>query len=261
MNLATSSPMMKPEVFQGGGAFGGRAEATPGVMTVNGAITKTAILLGICVVTAVGSWVLASTTAGAVMPLLWGGLIAGFVSFLIMSFKPESSPFVAPIYAVSEGAFVGAVSLLYATAMQGTKVGGATGGGIVATAALGTFAILGLMLGLYKVGLIRAGALFTRVMIVAGAGIALYAVATIVMAVTGMMPAALQTGPLAIAICVGILVYASFCLILDFAFIEEGAANGAPKYLEWYGGAALLMTLVWIYLKLLRLLSLLSKRN
>jgi uncharacterized YccA/Bax inhibitor family protein len=183
------------------------------------------------------------------------------MAFLIMIFKPEASPFVAPIYAVSEGAFVGAISLVYATASVGTKVGGATGQGIVATAALGTFAILGLMLGLYKVGLIRAGALFTRVMIVAGAGIGLYALAMIVMSVTGTMPAALVTGPLAIVICVGILVYASFCLILDFAFIEEGASNGAPKYMEWYAGAALLMTLVWIYLKMLRLLSLLSKRN
>ncbi|MBY0309386.1 MAG: Bax inhibitor-1/YccA family protein, partial [Phycisphaerales bacterium] len=226
MSVVASSPMMRPEAFDGPGAFG-RGEARPGVMTVNGAIAKAAVLLALCVATAVGSWVLVSGAHELMLPFLFGGLIVGAVTSLVMIFKPAVSPFLAPVYALSEGVFIGAVSLVYATASVGTKVGGATGANIVASAAIGTFAILGVMLGLYKVGLVRVTGTFLRVMYVCGAAIGVYLLVMLGMALFGVTPGVLLDGPLAIVICAAILLYASFCLVLDFNFIEEGAAQGA----------------------------------
>ena len=260
MAIQTSSPMMRPEVFEGRGAYA-QAGDRASVMTVGGTINATAIMLALCVASALGAWMLVESTPTLAMPVWIGGLGVGLICGLVMYFKPASSPYVGPVYAIGEGAFVGAISLFYAAASAGTKVGGATGANIVATAALATFAILGVMLGLYKLGVITAGAKFKAVMMVCGGAIMLYSLVVMGMWMFGVAPAALFSGPIAIAITAIILVYASFCLILDFDFIEHGAASGAPKYMEWYGGVALLATLVWIYLQVLRLLSLLSRRD
>ena len=260
MAIATSSPMMRPEVFEGRGAFaaGGMRSSA---MTVSGTINATAILLSLCLASAIGSWVLVKATPTLMVPIWLGGMVVGLICALVSFFKPQTSPYVGPVYAVAKGAFVGAISLFYAAEAVNTKLGGATGANIVTSAAIATFAILGVMLGLYKVGAIRAGEKFKAIMLVCGCAIGLYGIVVLGMFLFGVAPSFLFSGPIAIAITAAILVYASFCLILDFDFIEQGAASGAPKYMEWYGGIALLATLVWIYLQVLRLLSLLNKRD
>jgi uncharacterized YccA/Bax inhibitor family protein len=260
MAFTTSSPMMRPELFEGRGSFA-RAQERSDTMTVSGTINATAILLALCVASATGSWMLIAQNAGLVLPVMLGGFGVGLVAAIVMFFKPSASVVLGPLYALGEGAMLGGLSLFYAEMSRGTKLGGATGANIVVTAAIATFAILGVMLGLYKLGFIRADGKFKAVMLVCGAAIGVYALVVLGMMMFGSAPAFLFSGPIAIGITSIILVYASFCLILDFDFIEQGAASGAPKYMEWYGGVALLATLVWIYLKVLRLLSLLNRRN
>jgi uncharacterized YccA/Bax inhibitor family protein len=261
MGFAVSSPAMKPELFQGRGSYGRAAAADQNVMTVSGTVNATGILLALCVASATGTWILIQSQPGLAFAGLIASLLVGLVCSLIMLFKPSASPVIAPIYGVSEGVFVGAISWVYALQAAHTKLGGATGANIIAAAAIGTFSVLGVMLALYKFNIIRATARLKAVMLVCGLAIGLFYLVTLVMRLAGVMPSFLLSGPIAIAITAAILLYASYCLILDFDYIEEGAATGAPKYMEWYAGFALLMTLIWIYLQILRLLSLLNKRN
>jgi len=252
---------MKPELFQGTGFGGSITSGRSDTMTVGGTINATGILLALCVASATGTWILFKSNPGLAIAGLLASFLVGVICSLVMMFKPAAAPVVAPIYGVAEGVLVGAISMVYATQAAGTKLGGATGEWIVVQAAVGTFIVLGVMLALYKARIIQATARFRSIMMVCGIAITLFYIANWIMAILGVFPSVLQSGPIAIAITALILLYASYSLILNFDFIEAGAANGAPKHMEWYGGFALLMTLVWIYLQILRLLSLLNKRN
>jgi uncharacterized YccA/Bax inhibitor family protein len=257
-----SNPTFKPEVFSpaGGGSWAQqqRAEAT---MTVAGAVNKTAILLAICIAAAAGTW--AGIQQGLTAPMwpMLGGFIVGAILSLIMTFKPTTARFLALPYAVCEGVFIGAVSLVYAEMAKGTKYGGAAGTMIVANAAICTFTTLGVMLSLYKLNVIRATERFKSVMMIAGIAVGLFFLIKLGLSFFNLVPASLQTGPLAIAICVGVTIFAALLLIIDFDMVEQGAARGAPKHVEWYAGFATLSTLVFIYLQFLRLLSLLNRRD
>jgi uncharacterized YccA/Bax inhibitor family protein len=253
-----SNPAFKPELFEGQGTWANDM-AKSQTMTISGTVNATFICLTACVGAAVATWwAINANHISAIVGML-GGAIPGLILSLIIYFKPNWARFLAIPYALCQGVFLGAISLVYANAAKGTTWGGATGTMIVANAGLLTFATLGTMLGLYKLGIIRATGRFKKIMMVCLGAVALYAIAAVVMRLFGVMPAALLGGPIAIVIAVAILVVSAFCLILDFDLIEEGVANGAPKHMEWYGAFATLATLVWIYLNFLRLLSLLNR--
>lgn len=256
----SSSPAMKPELFVGGGSWAD-AQARQSTMTVGGTVNKAFTCLSLCVLAATGSWALVDKTPSLALPVLLGCGIAAFIVALVTMAKPNAAFVTAPLYAVLQGGFVGAVSLYYAYAMAGTKVGGATGNMVVVNAALITFAIMGAMLGLYKLGIITATRRFKAVMAVIGAGIAVYSLVMLGLSLFGVNVGMFYTGPIGVVIAVGILVFSAFCLIVDFGMIEEGVAHGAPRRMEWYGAFALVVTLVWIYLNVLRVLALLNKRD
>lgn len=217
------------------------------------------ILTGLCAATAVVGYGWMQSNPGVAMLAGLGGMILGIVLSLVMMFKPKAAPVAAPLYALCQGLFVGAVSYIYAN--SATKAGNVTGPMIILQASVLTFGTLFAMLMMYRAGWLRATPMFKKVMAVAGVGVLLFCVASWILPMLGVqMGWAWDGGPIAIAICVGLLLYASFSLIIDFDFVERGAASGAPRYMEWYAGFALLVTIVWIYLQFLRLLSMLNRR-
>ena len=229
-----------------------------GTMTLNGTVNKTAILLVITLAGALFSWSQFAAAAqagnvGAVMPYVWGGAIGGFVAALVTVFKKEWSPFTAPIYAALEGLFLGAVSAMFEKLYPG----------IVMQAVVATFGTLGALLMAYRSGLIKATENFKLGVVAATGGIALMYLAQLGMNLFGFHGMSFISGnsALGIGFSVVVVIVAALNLVLDFDFIEQGAQRGAPKYMEWYGAFGLLVTLVWLYLEILRLLSKLQSRN
>jgi len=240
-----------------------RDMAAPKVMTYQGAIINTAILLGLTVGTAGVLWTFA---ADAWLGLLAGGGIVGLLLALVIIFKPTLSPFLAPIYAIAEGAFVAGASFMWASIAADRQVASSGGGGAMAqldttliTQAAGlTFAIAAVMLGLYATRIIRATPLVMRMILVATGGVMLFALANILTGLFMDKPlVSWDGGPLSIAISAVIVGIAAFNLIIDFKIVEDGVANKAPKWMEWYAGFALLVTIVWLYVSILRLLAML----
>lgn len=230
-------------------------------MTVQGTAIKSGILLLACAITAVVAYGQAAAGSTLAMPLMIGGLIGGLVLGLIMAFVPKSAPFLAIPYAVCEGLFVGVLSYVMATRV-GAKgaVGTALAGGIVFQAVLLTFGVFASMLILYATRVLRATPMFTKMVIIGTAGVGVTYLATMVLGLFGMqVPYIHGSGPIGIGFSLVVIGLAAFNLVLDFNFIEQGAAQGAPKHLEWYGAYGLLVTLVWLYIEILRLLSKLRK--
>lgn len=241
-------------------------DAPSGVMTLNGTIIKSTLLVGITVITALISWMLSSPSgtfnSSAAMPYLLGGLIGGLILALITIFNPKASPITAPLYAVAEGFFLGAVSVMYESMYGAGAVGSSPAlTGIVVQAAGLTLSVLAVMLVLYGTRIIKVTAKLRAGIIAATGAVALFYLASIVMSLFGMtMPYLHSPSPLGIGISLVIVGIAAFNLLLDFDLIERGVQNGAPKYMEWYAGFALLVTLVWLYIEMLRLLSKLRSR-
>jgi uncharacterized YccA/Bax inhibitor family protein len=221
------------------------------VMTVDGTVNKTGLLLLIAM--AVGAWTWQKAMAGlamgdisSVQPLIWIGLLGGFGVAIATLFKPEWSPITTPLYAALEGLALGAISALFEARYPG----------IVASAMFGTFAVLGAMLLAYKTGLIKVTDTFRKVIFYATGGIMLYYLLALVLGFFGVqVPLIHESGPMGIAFSLFVIVVAAMNLALDFDFIEKASAQGAPKYMEWFGAFTLLMTLVWLYIEMLRLLS------
>lgn len=231
-------------------------------MTVMGTVHATAILLGVCVGVAVFCWYLITQNTSLVMPMWIGGGLLGFVFVMVISFKPRTAPYLAPVYAACEGAFLAGFSYFAATFIP--TQGGAPNTGIVFQAVGITFAIFGGMLLGYRTGLIRVGPVVQKLMMTALIGLVLYALALILL--NGLLGMGLpnlysSNSPIGIgftAVCLGL---ATLFLVLDFQHIEEGAKVGAPKYMEWYSAFGLMVTLVWIYVTVLRLLMKLQSRD
>ena len=227
----------------------GRGTVVSGdAMTLSGTVNKTALMLVILVACGAHTWSLYSpTNPGAVMPWLIGGGIAGLVLALITCFKAAWSPVTAPMYAAAEGLFVGAVSAIFEASYPG----------IVVQAVTLTMGILASLLMAYKSGLIKATENFKLGVVAATGGICLVYLANFVMRMFGMEGFGFihESGPMAIAFSAFVVVIAALNLVLDFDFIESGVDAGAPKYMEWYGAFGLTVTLVWLYLEILRLLA------
>lgn len=229
-------------------------------MTLSGTVNKTAMLLALTLITAVITWGMAwesiqqagaAGTGGAtspwLMPLMIGGAIVGFILALICVFKKTTAPFIAPLYALAEGLFLGGVSAFFEIRFPG----------IVLQAVGLTFGTLFALLMAYRSGLIKVTENFRLGVVAATGAIALLYLVNIGMRMFGFegMGFIHESGPLGIGFSLVVVVIASLNLVLDFDFIENGVEMGAPKYMEWYAAFGLMVTLIWLYLEMLRLLS------
>ena len=248
--MRTANPALNSRAF---GRVEGMVDST--VMTVQGAVLKTGFLTILLGGAAVYTWHLAKT-GGNAMPWLWGGMLGGLVLALITIFAPKASPFTSPLYAIAEGFFLGALSAYYDARFPGLPI----------QAVCLTFCTLFAMLLLYTTGVIRATPAFRRGIMAATFGIMLiYLLTFVVRMFGGELPyigvdSAGGADWIGIGFNLFVVVIAAMNLVLDFDFIEEGAKRRAPKYMEWYAAFGLLVTLVWLYLELLRLLSRLQRR-
>jgi uncharacterized YccA/Bax inhibitor family protein len=227
-----------------------------GVMTMSGTMTATGVLFVLLIGAGAFGW--NSVTDGvdgqpAAMPgwvivALLGALGVG----ILTSFKPKLARFTAPVYAVVEGLVLGAISRIYNEAYPG----------IVVSAVGATLAVFAVMWFLYATRIIKVTDRMRRMVVGATLGVmVLYGVSFIVRLFTGSMPIIDGSSGLSIGISLVVIAIAAFNLTLDFDMIEKGAQQGAPKYMEWYCGFGLMVTLVWLYLEILRLLSKLQNRN
>jgi uncharacterized YccA/Bax inhibitor family protein len=238
--METSNPLLKRDIDFS-------ATEASGSMTLQGVINKTGFLLLLCLGSAAFSW----THPQLQGPLLILGLLGGLVACLVGTFVPKTSPVAAPAYAVLEGLCLGALSLIFEVKYPG----------IVANAVLLTFSVLGLMLFLYSTRIIRVTERLVMGVIMATGAIGLVYLIDIVLNMFGThVPYLHDSGPLGIIISLVIVAIAAFNLLLDFAMIETNVDQNAPKYMEWFCGMALLVTLVWLYLEILRLFSKFQKR-
>jgi uncharacterized YccA/Bax inhibitor family protein len=231
----------------------------PVTMTIGGTVNAAMILLGLCAAAGLGSWMFLTSQPGLTMPAVFGGMVGGLVLALIISFRPPTAPFLSPVYALVQGVFLGGVSLMVAKMVGGAE---GPGTGIIFQAILLTFGILFSLLLAYKAGLVRVGGTMKRCMVAALGGVIIMYIAGIVMGIAGFQFPLFhelfgfgKAGMIGVGFSVFMIVLGSFFLVTDFQSIEEGAASGAPKYMEWYGGFSLLVTLVWLYIEALRLLS------
>mgnify|MGYP001455533950 FL=1 len=217
-------------------------------MTINGTVNKTAISLLLLVGT--GYLTFSSINSG----LLIACGIGGFILAIITVFKKEWAPITVPIYAILEGALLGGISFMYNSLYDG----------IVTDAIFLTVGILLSLLVAYRSGLIKATENFKLGIVAATGGIAIVYLINFVMGFFGSNMGVMQidnASPISIGFSVVVVIIAALNLVLDFDFIEEGAEKGAPKYMEWYGAFGLLVTLIWLYLEILRLLAKLNSRK
>jgi uncharacterized YccA/Bax inhibitor family protein len=224
-----------------------------GVMTVRGSINKFGFLLFMVIAGAVYSWHLFSVGKFQSMTtLLWVGLIGGLISGLVTSFKPKMAQYLAPLYGIFEGLVLGGISAIVNDQFSQKYPG------IVAQAVALTLGIGVVMFLLYNFRIIKATEKFKSVLVSAIFGILLLYAAYWILSLFHVNMAFMNwndTSLLGIGINIFIAVIASLCLIMDFDRIEQGAATGAPKYMEWYGAFGLLVTMVWLYIQILQLLS------
>jgi uncharacterized YccA/Bax inhibitor family protein len=245
--MKTSNPALNVNSFRVDQAVSGEA------MTLAGTVNKTGILLICVVATAAWSWsrFFRASTSDAALPL-GIGLVGGFVVAMVTIFKKEWSPITAPIYALLEGLALGGISAMFELRYPG-----------IAIQAVGlTFGTLFVLLMAYQSGVIRVTEKFKLGVVAATGGIAVFYLAQFVLGFFGVHFAALNgSGLLGIGFSVVVVIVAALNLVLDFDFIESGVSAGAPKYMEWYGAFGLIVTLVWLYLEILRLLSKINDRR
>jgi uncharacterized YccA/Bax inhibitor family protein len=226
---------------------------TSKVMTVEGAVTATGVLLVLLVASAVVGWnAVEPSTASGFPPLALVGVGVGFVCVLALMFKPMWAKVLAPVYALAQGFFVGVVSHFYDAAYDG----------IVIQAVGATLAVFGVMLFLYKTRIIKVTNRFRRIVVAATMGLMAFYLVTFVLSLFGIKIGAFMSdaSPLGIAFSIFAAGLAAFNLALDFDFIERGSKANLPKGMEWVAAFGLLVTLVWLYLELLRLLAKLQRR-
>lgn len=252
--MRSGNPALKESTFLDLGT-GSVVQQSSGVMTLNGTVNKTAFLLVLTLATALYPWSLfaANPASPAVGGLALVGAIGGLIVALVTIFRKTWSPFTAPLYAALEGLFIGAISATFEARFPG----------IVMQAVALTFGTLGALLLAYRSGLVRATENFKLGVVAATGGIALLYLVNIGMRLFGFegMGFIHEASTIGILFSVFVVVIAALNLVLDFDFIEQGVESGAPKYMEWYAAFGLLVTLVWLYLEILRLLSKLQSRN
>jgi uncharacterized YccA/Bax inhibitor family protein len=237
-------------------------------MTLEGTANKTLLLLGLLVSSAAWVWfqagaeavidpmlassqVVAATSTG-VVPWMIGGGVIGLILGLVITFKAHLAQYLAPAYAICQGLMVGGMSVMFERAYPG----------IAFQASALTFGTLFALLGAYKAGWIKVTDKLRSGIVMAMGGIM---VTYLVAMVAGMFGVNLSmihgSGPISIGFSLVVVAVAAMSLLLDFEFIAEGSRSGAPKYMEWYGAFSLMVTLIWLYMEILKLLSKLNRRD
>lgn len=237
--MRSSNPSLGKDTFRG-------LEVDSGsTMTIQGTVNKTFILFLLLSATAFFTWT--QYFAGKdIQNLLWIGLLGGFVVALITIFVKKAAPYTAPLYALLEGLVIGGISAMFETQFEG----------ITTQAILLTLGTLLSLLFAYRSGWIKVTENFKLGVFAATGAIFFVYIADLILRFFGMgVPFIHEAGPIGIIISVVIVIVAALNLVLDFDFIEEGVKQQAPKYMEWYGAFGLMVTLVWLYLEILRLLS------
>ena len=225
-------------------------------MTVKGTLQKFGFLMIMVLGTSFYSWK-EFAEGGNVMPLILIGGFGGLILAIVLAFKKEWSPYLAPAYALLEGLFVGAISAYYSAAFA------AKAPNIIINAVGLTLGTAVAMYLLYSFKIIKATEKFKSIIITATTGIAIFYIIVLVMRGFGYdnMTFLHEGSMLGIGFSLFVVAIAALNLILDFDMVEKGTEMGAPKYMEWYGAFGLLVTIVWLYLEILRLLSKLNSRN
>jgi uncharacterized YccA/Bax inhibitor family protein len=228
---------------------------TSEAMTVRGTMNKLGFMLLLMMAGAFYTWN-GFAKGQNVQTLMWVGAIGGLVVALVMAFKKEWAPWLAPAYGILEGLFVGAISAMYNFAFAETMPN-------IITNAVGiTVGVAVAMFLLYNLRIIKVTEKFRSIIIMATMGIAIFYLITMVLRMFGVNVGFMHdSSMLGIGISLFVAGIAAMNLLLDFDMIEQGAAQGAPKFMEWYGAFGLLVTLVWLYLEILRLLSRFASRD
>ena len=243
--MQTSNPALSGDTFRTGEATFGES------MTVSGTVNKTGILLLCCVATAAWTWnrffnAPPEEAMQTVGPALAIGGIGGFIVAIVTIFKKEWAGITAPIYALLEGLVLGGISAMLETRYHGIAI----------QAVSLTFGTLLVMLLAYRSGLIKVTDRMRLGIVAATGGIAVFYLLQFILGFFGVHFSAINgSGPIGIGFSLIVVAVAALNLVLDFDLIENGARMGAPKYMEWYGAFALMVTLVWLYFEILRLLS------
>ena len=249
--MRTANPVLNDNTFT---RFQGYVEAE-NLMSVSGTVNKTGLLLALVVAGALWTWYLYFQSPGnpaAVSPWMIGGAIGGFILAIVTVFKQEWAPVTSPIYAVLEGFFVGALSAILEARYSG----------IVIQAVGLTFGTCAAMLFAYTSGLIKATQNFKLGVVAATGGIAIVYVVSLLLGLFGVrVPMIYDNGLVGIAFSLFVVTIAALNLVIDFDFIDSGARRGLPKYMEWYGAFGLMVTLIWLYIEILRLLVKLRSRD
>jgi len=223
-------------------------------MTIEGVVNKSFLMLGLVVLSAFFVWNKFFTTGdyGTVSTLMMVGVIGGLIAAVVTVFKPTMARFSAPAYAVLEGLALGGISAMMEASYPG----------IVFQAVSLTFAVFFSLLAIYKAGWIRVTEKFKMMVFAATAGIAVaYFIDMILMFFGIRIPMIHEGGFFGILFSLFVVGIAAMNLVLDFDFIENAARRGAPQYMEWYGAFGLMVTLIWLYIEILRLLSKLQSRD
>ena len=237
------NPIFNEEVMQGETRYVSEKD----VMTINGTMIKSFVLLAFVIASAAYTWLQFSAgNMSLVKILMYGGLAVGFISAMIAAFVKKASPIIAPIYSVAEGFFLGGISAMY----------NAEFGGIVFQAVTATFAIFFVMLGLFMGRIIVVTEKLRWTIIASTGAVALLYLVAFILSFFGInTPIIHDATPFGIAFSIVVVGIAAFNLLLDFDIIEKCANSLVPKYMEWYCSFALMVTLVWLYIEVLRLLA------
>ena len=220
-------------------------------MTANGAMSATLFLMVLLIGAATFGWSSVQTvtdgnaSAGSIPSWAFMAMIVGFVSAIVAMFKPKSARFLAPVYALAQGAVVGAISKVYNIEYPG----------IVLQAVGATIGVFVVMLTLYRTGILRVTDKFRRIVIGATLGLAAFYLVSFIAGFFGANLIPTSSSPMSIGFSVLVAGLAAMNLALDFDFIDKAEAAGAPKHMEWFAALGIMVTLVWLYLEILRLLA------
>ena len=246
--MKTSNPALGQNTFRDLAGFGGD------IMTVSGAVNKTGILVILCVASAAWTWkrFFATGDPSSVAPMMAIGGIGGFILALVTVFKKQWAGITSPLYALAQGGLLGGVSAMLEMRYKGIAI----------QAVMLTFGTLVAMLLVYRSGLIQVNNKFRIGVVAATGGIALFYLAQFVLSFFGISFHTVNSGtPIGIGFSLLVVGIAALNLVLDFDLIEQGARQGAPRYMEWYGAFGLILTLIWLYLEILRLLQKFQSRD
>lgn len=238
--VCMANPALSEKFFNRVSSYAGESK-----MTISGAVNKTGLLLLLMVGGAILGW----NTGSPVIMI--GSIVVALIAAMVVIFSPQRAPYWSPIYAVAEGLALGAISASYTYRYPG----------IVSNALMLTIGCLGIMLALYRFKIIQVTDRLRTILMTATMAIALTYLISMVMGFFGtQMPMIHQSSPVGIAFSVIVVGVAAFNLLIDFDLIEKLDQRGAPKFMEWYAAFALILTLVWLYMEILRLLSKLNRR-